>query len=753
MRKLLLCVLVFLVLAAFVVAQDEAEAGAEAKPKSEKKPLPKIDESAYNMEIDYTRLKGIDITPDGYVLFKSGDTRFYYKADAFAPTKPFVIGLGPFQKQTVIRVHLKKIKGLVNVPARAVFEGMEKYEIIDKPGYARRGTEHEFYRLVEDRNELVLYDKLPAFAFLGNAFSDLTFGRTIEVNTYPLGHVTLYVPKDHKILDWAGANFSQKMNDSAVYASTYQNLSVVYVNEGFKTLVQLGLALFVLLLVVFMVKFYDKLPGLDFSTRHLLMAMAIGLLIMTQLGFMVPYKWPLVVSADEFLEFKGEKVPIYMRLVLGLTKAVDAIEVKSTRWCEDGIFSKAKGVFLNFKGAKKVFFPLEELEKDKAKWEKCIEMTKENVGAKKVEVLSKAEIAEKIGRMKEFKPLGFAYDKVRRIVFFLFVLIGGMLLAALALATFEFTETKKWLGFLAVAFFLPGFLAFANILVGFLAEIPVTYHGASALSLTMGTKAFPGFTQAHFLRLGIFAMAVLLLLIFNKKVRNKIDIRIFLLPLLVFSIFLTLPQTEFSTKKMLSSIVCDRCGVEYFGKLETFSVNELFKGLRGTEELSLFVDYADYSEYVAAEKLRVAKQHEEAIEAFEAFVTTFPESTHVPESYFKLAQIYQGQRDFKNAAKYYQLARDTSTDETAGRWLNDLLLEMYNKTNDLDGIIGVYRYRLEYSQESQKAELLKAIADINIKKNEFKEALRIYAQIVEDYPDSAAAGEASKEIVKIREKV
>ncbi len=707
-----------------------------------------IDESKYEMEIDYFAIKIPGLDNEGYMFVQDVNSSFYWKAELFAPEDAFVIGFGPFTPKSELRVHLKDIKGQILIPKNSNFPNREKYKVVERQGLFSRNKEiTEYYYAVDDVNGLVLIEKIPSGSFLGYYFVDVPRVRSVPVNGRELNSATIYIPKSRKIFDYSGPATTFHMNKHSYFSHRYQTMSVVYVDEMQLLLVQLALGAIALVIILVILKFYELMPAFGFSSKHLGVAILICMVLMVQLGFLVPNPKPIVVDLDEKLEYGNVQLPYYMRYVMGFTESIDAIVIRTFNWCDGKIFNKERGIYLFAKGAKK-FFLLADPAKDP---KGCIKMFEENAAGKKIEQIGENELNSKISELSNKFASGLLFDLSRRVIFILFIVIGFVASAYLVLKSYEIKGRKGLWQFAIVAFFLGLFILFGNVITGYLANMPVTYHGASEMPFTMSAKALPFVTQAHNLRLAVIMLGILVPFIVARKIREQTNIRVFLIPVLVFVLLLTLPQTEFSTKRFISSLACGECGSEYRGKLETFNVQKIFASIRKSEDVGMFIEGDDEADYAVIERALAQKLNKEAAEALENFIGQYPESMYAKDAMLRLAELRRGFREYGKAAEIYERLLKVPLDESTRFGVVTDLRYSYENLGEYAKIEGLVEEQLDNFQNQQfRGQLQLWKAENYLKMRDKRRAMIAYQEVIDNYAGQVSAKEAREKLERLK---
>ena len=317
---------------------------------------------------------------------------FKWKVDVFLPEKSELVGLGPFTIFADYQMQLKDINQTILVPIVVEFEGKENYETVT--------FNNQFFKKVDDKEELNIFGKRAIFSFLGlNIFSFESF-KTINVNDFYLRTATVHVPESMQLSNYfveQGHVF--ELSKKEILFHDFKHGVLIYFNPMFKLLVNVALLLSGIVFLIIIFKFVSKFPSFDFKSKHFLfLALITGLLIL-QLAFIIPNPNAIVLEFNEIVNIDEQRVPGYLSFVLGLTNSVDAIIVKDKKFCND--IEKN----LLEKGTKKIF-----IEKSGETNENCYLIGQE---------LSKTEIGEKVSEIFKTKtyPWSFLFDFSKRLIF------------------------------------------------------------------------------------------------------------------------------------------------------------------------------------------------------------------------------------------------------------------------------------------------------------------------------------------------
>lgn len=714
----------------------------------------KINPGLYDLEVDYSRADLYDVPADGYLEYIDDSASFRWKVDIFLPDESPIIGLGPLRAYGTIIMHLKDINGTIFVPADAEFDGMGRYAIAERyretPG--ERKSELIRGREVNDRNELVVSMPYPVVSLLGNNMFDPPQMESIRINDAALVSATIFIPKTMALLDYSGPIRTFRLNDHAVFSHQYAALSVIYANEFFKLMVQLGLGVATLFFVFLVLRGYRHIPRLDFGSRHILALLLIACMLMMQLAFLVPN--PKATVWDLYLrpEYKGTSIPAYLYFIVGFTDSLDALVVRSFEWWEEGIFSISRAHFLTMKSAKKIIIP-EGIETNP----EALAAIEENFGKEKIEFAKEGEIKEIVEQFDRHYPWEFIFGYSRRVVFGLFLLASFLATAFLFLKAFEVKTPGGWLAFLAVILLTAFGMQYSNIVTGFIAHMPVLYHGASTMPFTMSAKFLPIFDQAHSLRLALLVLGPAFVFIFHKGIRKQTSIRAFFVPVLILAMLLTLPQTEFSVKRGMLGLACGDCGITYRGSLETVNFQQAYHSLREDELISTVL-WESNEEYLLASKLESQGKYEEALRAYEDLAATYPDAVERLNSLVALGRLYNRSGRNEEAIETYKGLLGMELDRGQSVMVLTNLAYAY-MCNGQDGEAeAAYRQALEQSTNAQQsAYICWTLGTLYQRMGREEDALRAYREILERYSaegqESFWTEKAKEQIAKLEEMI
>lgn len=154
---------------------------------------------------------------------------------------------------------------------------------------------------------------------------------------------------------------------------------------------------------------------------------------------------------------------------------------------------------------------------------------------------------------------------------------------------------------------------------------------------------------------------------------------------------------------------------------------------------------APYSDYAPLSLMNIArghqklKNHEEAIDALDRMINTYPQSLLTPDAYLKIAQTHSTLVD----GPYY----DQASTKEAITYFTDFMLLFPS-----DGSIGAAENGLD-GMKSMLAESKMKIADFYFyKRNNFTAAKVFYNEAITAYPDSAVANRAKERLVAVEAK-
>jgi len=700
------------------------------------------DPNLYNLDIDYGVTGFYRLLEGGYIQHEDENSSFKWKVDFFLPEESPLIGLGPFQLWGSGIIHLKDISGTLYIPNLTTFEGMEQYPLIEKEG--------KWFRVVDDKKEMTLYTDWEMVTFLGiNMFDPPTYGRFFRINNAEMNSATMFVPVTMRVWDYS-SNYSTiyKLNEQTIFSHYYGVTTVIYYNETYKMLVQLGLGLITVFLIVLVLRWYKHIPAFNLKSKHFLVGLIICCLLMLQLAFVTPnpksIQWEVY---DLKPTYKQEVMPFYLAFIVGFTDSIDAIFVKAFYWCEKGVFDQHRRIYLPMKSARKIFV-LNNLEDPN----NCVDMIRNEFPWKTIELISPEEEEEKRKEMDDRGyPWGFLFDLNKRIIFILYLLVGFFAPAFLFLKAFEIKNIKQWIGF-AIIIILSGFgLLFAIVITGFLAHMPVTYHGATLTPFTMSTRALPLIAQAHNVRLVILAFAIFFAFVFAKRIREKISIRIFFIPILIFAFLLTLPYTEFSFKRGLMGLACGNCGIHYSGRLDVINIQNVYAGLRG-QGISSILFEEDREFLYTAERLEKELKRRDAIKAYKDFVANYPDSDLVFTAYVRIGELHRHFKENDSALEYFQKALQIADEKSTFAQLYPRIADTYDALGKFDEAISIYEKLAGLEENrSRKSYFTYRIGLIQEKKGDYEGAIETYKRMISEYPETRDAVFAKERMNKLTE--
>lgn len=705
------------------------------------------DTSNYNTNVDYLALHLSDIDKDGFTKYSDEYASFRWRNLAFLPEKTPIMGLGPFSSNALVVMEIKDINGTVFVQSFINFEGMEKYPIVEGGDYFEGDPRAlGLFRKVDDVNGLTLWQEYPVISILGNSMFDPPPGVPFRVNNSgAFSNISIFVPKNLAMLDYYSNQYVFKTSENSVFSYHYNVTSVVFADLGSKLAIQIALGLITMLVVFIILWLYRYIPQFNIRPRHFALAMLACGLLMAQLAFIAPN--PDALNLDWWLkpQYGEDVLPFYLRFILGMTDSVDGIFLHSFSWNENEPFSKDRGTFLLMKSARKIYIP-EGLEDAKG----TVDLIKENAGAEKVEFISEAQVPEKEQEMSRAYMWGFLFQYVRAPIYFLFLMISFAATAFLITLAFEIKGWRALVIAAVILFATPFALQFLNILTGFQAHLPVTYHGASTLPLTMSSRSIPFLEQAHSVRAVLLMLGVGFAFIFVRAVRRRISIRAFLVPILVFALFLTLPQTEFSAKRTIGAFACGDCGINYRGQLDLLNTVNLYSAVRANADLSAIFEENSQDMLNKARGLRLQGKYPEAIEAFEEILYSRPIDRDLIPPLIELADLSSYTGDYGKAITALQVALDTGPDQ--GELGNILLTlgtvyERQGGTENFKKALDIYTECIEsVGVEDYVVVCTYNRAERYRENEEFANAIKDYKEIVEKYPEHRTAPTARQRL-------
>ncbi|MFH1225428.1 MAG: tetratricopeptide repeat protein [Candidatus Diapherotrites archaeon] len=705
------------------------------------------DKGRYNTDVDYLALHLAEIDKDGFTKYSDEYASFRWRNLAFLPEKIPVMGLGPLASDALVVMELKDINGTVFMHTFINFDGMEKYPIIEGADYFEGDPKAlGLFRKVDDANELTIWREHPVISIFGNSMFDPPSGVPFRVNNSgAFGNISIFVPKNLAMLDYYSNQYIFKTNENSVFAYHYNVTSVVYADLGFKLAIQIALGLITMLVVFTILWLYKYIPQFNIRPKHFVLAMLACGLLMAQLAFLIPN--PNALNIDWWLkpQYGEEVVPFYLRFILGMTDSADGIFIHSFSWNENEPFSKDRGTFLLMKSAGKIYI-LEGLEDSRG----TVQLIKENAGAEKVELISEAQLQEKKQEMSRAYPWDFLFQYVRAPIYFLFLIISFAATAFIITLAFEIKGVRALVAAAVILFVTPFALQFLNILAGFQAHLPVTYHGASTLPLTMSSRSIPFLEQAHSVRAVLLMLGVGFAFIFVRAVRRRISIRAFLVPILIFALLLTLPQTEFSAKRTIGAFACGDCGINYRGQLDWLNTINLYSAVRANSDLSALFEESSQDMLNKARGLRLQGKYPEAIEAFEEILYSRPIDRDLIPPLIELADLSSYTGDYGKAITALQIALDTGPDQSEkGNILLGLgtVYERQGGAENFKKAMDIYTECIgSVGVEDYVVVCMFRRAEKYGQNGEFANAVKDYKEIVEKYPEHRMAPTARQRL-------
>jgi outer membrane protein assembly factor BamD len=155
---------------------------------------------------------------------------------------------------------------------------------------------------------------------------------------------------------------------------------------------------------------------------------------------------------------------------------------------------------------------------------------------------------------------------------------------------------------------------------------------------------------------------------------------------------------------------------------------------------------APYSDYAPLSLMNIASGHsrlkheEEAIDAFDRMINTYPQSPLTPDAYLKIAQTHATLVD----GPYY----DQASTKEAITYFTDFMLQYPNDTN-----IGAAEKGLD-GMKTMLAESKLKMADFYFyKRDNYTAAKVFYNEAITAYPDSPIAARAKKRLADVEAKV
>ena len=704
-------------------------ATAWAKPLSES-----IDYAAYEPSPDYSVVRLPFIDDEGYSTHYSEAVQMKWKADIYLPEDGPVFGLHPFNPFAIIRLHIKDIRGEFRLSGMYDWEGLDQFErepswLLGKSGLLERG----YY--IKGVSEVTAYRKHLITSFLGNT---LASPPTVidRVNGQAITTFTTYVPINRKVIDiYRSALFFRLGERTFFFANAGHLIGIIYVDENLKLLVHAGLSLIVLLLVALILKYYVFIPQLNLRSKDLFFVVLLCLILMMQLAQITPNPVGVAFTMEgAVIKYNGASVQHYLRLLTGLTKSVDTLVINDLAWCEPKVFETNRNLYLITRSVQKVYIS-ESLYHSPGP---CNAGLKPYFGDK-LTVLPDNEVslAQTLDRDKNLYPWKTLWEVNRRIIFLLFMLFSFLSTAVIMLWAFEIENVFDWLRFGVGAFFYALVVQFFNLAVAFVAGLPITYHGTSNLPLTMSVRAIPLFNQSHNLRLAILLLGVLFVFVFTASARQKVNIRAFLLPVLLLGLLLAAPQTEYSTKAFILSFACGECGFEYKGKIDSFDIMKIYSSMRGDSGgldaiTGISEDIDERENYNRATLLQAQTNYAGAIDLYEEYLVTYPIGPHYISVLEALAVLNHTLYQNSAAERYLEVTLENELDEGPRTDLTIMLYNLYleqGKTKEAGELIREQANLI--TSETPKAILLTRLGFYYLEReHKLSEARQVFIEVL-----------------------
>ncbi|MBS3062755.1 MAG: tetratricopeptide repeat protein [Candidatus Diapherotrites archaeon] len=691
----------------------------------------KINPELYDQNVDYSGVRLHYMDENGFREYHDQNVSFWYKAEMFLPEDGHLFGLSPLNPVAEVRVTLKNIKGRFQMTRAHKWEGFEPF-----------GDD-----VVQDVNNLVISTRLGIISFLGNVMaSPPAVIERMNSNFIPFSTITVYVPKTRKILDVYKAPRTFRLADHTYLFVSYTYVGIIYVNETVKLLIHIGLSLLVLLLVATILRFYDRIPRFNFRSKHLLLIVLLSLALMVQLAFIAPNPGSIVYKTKNgVFTYGGSSVQHYLKFITGLTGSVDALILDDDLWCVNYDYRTDRNLYLLTQSAERVYMTESIVKAGKP----CVTESLSFFG-KKLRVVPDAEelLHQAQARYRLNYPWKAFWGVNRRLIYLLFLAVSFFSMGFLITKAFEVSKAWEWLLFAVTGFLFAAVIQFLNLTTGFMAGLPVTYHGTSSLPLTMSAKIVSFFSQAHNIRMLILILGGLFVFIFNNTIRAKVSIRVFLLPVLVLGLMLAAPLTEYSSKSFLLAFACGECGFAYKGKLMAFDAVKIYAAMRSNTEVAALASFDDVDSYNLGKLLIDQQRIEEAVEVFEEYVASYPDSPNYVEVLKTLAGLYGQLYRYEENERYLVLAMANTPKEAERVELARQVHGMYVGKNRMGEAAELMEQQLErVTEEKSKPPLLLLLAQDYVALGRHAEAREVLHRVLENVETSPSNVEKARDLL------
>ncbi len=510
--------------------------------------------------VGYSALNIRGIDNQGYTQGKS----FKWKVDMYLPEETFVYA----QPVSKIVLRIRNATKPFTVPKEAVFTGMERYPLTGN------------FRTVTGIKDLDVVYYHSMWSVGGNSIASTPQQNTIAVNNGRYQKVTIHLPEKpilKKIGDAERPKDVIKMDESTYFFPHIELPAVVYYDPGKKSAVQKGLILILILATIALFTLAKFIPSFNIKSKHMLLALILTFLLMAQFAQIVPNPEKTVLNLQKSTKpFETDKKVLstfttYLWNTIGLTKTIDYAIIGNSYKCG------SKQYFLTERSAEKIFVV------DKYENYRCSRNLFENFNSSKIEVMSIEEIEEELSKEGSLRhPFKKLFITNAKLITFLSAILFSFLSAYLILLVVEIKKTKIWLA--AIIMFVSYFLLkLFYTLIGYIAHMPVSYHGNLPFGMTLTAFFMPDTVfGGNTVRL-IFSVLGVLILIFSRMFRRKINIALVFVPILFMILLLALPQTEFMAKREVITVMSGE-GFLYDQRIgNAFSLKEMYTKMRNED--------------------------------------------------------------------------------------------------------------------------------------------------------------------------
>ncbi len=156
--------------------------------------------------------------------------------------------------------------------------------------------------------------------------------------------------------------------------------------------------------------------------------------------------------------------------------------------------------------------------------------------------------------------------------------------------------------------------------------------------------------------------------------------------------------------------------------------------------------------FLIAECSEKAGQPAEAIARYQAVIDTAPASGKAAEAKFRMAQLYEGQKEVEKAFALYEQAANTNAGEVAAR-AHFRLAELYEGKNEWDKAArGYMRVAILFLHPELSPESLWRAGQCFEKAGNAEQAKKAYDELAADYAEHANAAKAKEALAKLAPK-